>query len=134
MVLPGWSDVTYWEAVWDDLRPRFVVVRVDVGAWHLRWAVPLWPFEELLRFGLLALPWVAYAWQWAPASWRQELARPERRARFVVEPPLRAPWPALEALLDGHGEGLLRLPSGSPFIQIEAADGEGAVRIEISQA
>jgi hypothetical protein len=133
MTLPNWGDPRFWERVWDDLRPRFVLVRLEVGRRRLRWGVPLWPFEETLRFGLLALPWFAYAWQWAPRAWRQELAREGRRARFVIEPPVRVPWPALEALLDGHGEGLLRLPSGEPFVQIIARDREDAVRIEITQ-
>lgn len=133
MTLPNWGDPRFWERAWDDLRPRFVLVRLEAGRVRLRWGVPLWPIEETLRFTLLVLPWLAYAWQWAPRAWRDELARPGRRARFVLEPPVRAPWPALEALLDGHGEGLLRLPSGEPFVQIQARDSDDAVRIEITQ-
>ena len=133
MRLPRWDDPGYWERYLDDLKPRFVLVRIEAGRVRLRWGVPLWPFEETLRFGLLLLPWLAWAWQWAPRAWREELARPERRARFVLEPPVRPPWTALEALLDGHGEGLLRLPSGEPFVQIEASDREEGVRIEIKQ-
>ncbi len=133
MRLPNWGERAAWEHLWADLRPRFVVVRLEIGRRRFRWGVPLWPFEETLRFGLLALPWVAYTWQWAPARWRAELARPERRARFVVEPPLGVPWSALEALLDGHGEGMLHLPRGEPFIEIEAGDRDGDVRIEITQ-
>jgi hypothetical protein len=39
---------------------------------------------------------------------------PLRRPASSIEPAGAAPWPALEALLDGHGEGLLRLPRASP--------------------
>lgn len=130
---PNWGDPAFWQRAWDDLRPRFVLVRLEVGTFKLRWGVPLWPFEETLRFGLLALPWAAYAWQLAPRRWRDELAREGRKARCVLEPPTRAPWPALEALLDGHGEGMLRLPSGEPFVQIDVHDRAEAVRIEITQ-
>ncbi len=133
MRLPRWGDPGFWERAWDDLRPRFVLVRFEVGRRRFRWGVPLWPFEETLRFGLLVLPWLAFAWQWAPRHWREELARPGRKARFVIEPPIKPPWTALEALLDGHGEGLLRLPSGEPFVQIVASDRTDAVRIELTQ-
>ena len=133
MRLPRWGDPDFWVAAWDDLRPRFVLLRLEVGRIRLRWGSPLWPFEETLRFGLLALPWVAYAWQWMPRAWRDELARPGRRARFVIEPPVGPPWSALEALLDGHGEGMLRLPSGEPFVQIDVIDRAERVRIEITQ-
>jgi hypothetical protein len=134
MLAPRWSDAAYWRAVWDDLRPRFVLVRVDVGGRSLRWGVPLWPFEETLRFALLVLPWLAYAWRRAPASWRARAAVPLRRGWLVAGAAGPAPWRALAALLDGQGEGMLRLPAGSPFVQLEAADGEDAVRIEILQA
>lgn len=133
MRLPRWGDPAFWVAAWDDLRPRFVLLHLEVGRMRLRWGSPLWPFEETLRFGLLALPWVAYAWRWMPRAWRDELARPGRKARFVIEPPVGPPWSALEALLDGHGEGMLRLPSGEPFVQIDVVDRAERVRIEITQ-
>lgn len=133
MRLPDWGDPGFWTRAWDDLRPRFVLVRLEVGRLRLRWGAPLWPFEESLRFGLLTLPWIAYAWRRLPSRWRTELARPERPARILLEPPANAPWPALSALLEGHGEGLLRLPSGEPFVQIDVRDRKDAVRIEITQ-
>jgi hypothetical protein len=127
----GWDGA--WERWWEDLRPRFVRLTLRVGRRSIRWWAPLWPFEETLRFGLLALPWIAYAWRRAPPAWRGSRAGSGRDQRGSSEPLAGAPWSALEALLAGHGQGLLRLPPGEPFVQIEAGDRHGAVRIEITQ-
>jgi hypothetical protein len=110
-----------------------VLLRVRVERVSIRWATPLWAFEETLRFLLLLLPWIGYAWRWLPRRWRDELAREDRRARFVIEPPAAVPWHALEALLDGHGEGLLRLPSGEPFVLVDVGSGSTRVHVEITQ-
>jgi hypothetical protein len=131
--LPHWEEPGWWDRYWHDVRPRLVLVRVHVDRFRLRWGMPLWALEESLRFALLALPWIAYGWRWLPARWRSELARPDRRARIVLESPDRVPWAALVALLEGHGEGMLRLESGEPFVLVEAGDGEQRVQVEITQ-
>jgi hypothetical protein len=128
--LPPWDDPGFWQRYWEDVRPRFLVVQLRAERVRLRWGMPLWVVEELLRFGLLALPWVAYGWRVLPRPWRDELARPDRRWRVELEGPRWPPWPALVALLEGHGEGMLRLPPGEPFVLVEAGED---VRIEISQ-
>lgn len=130
---PRVDDPAFWARYWDDVRPRIVLLRVRVERVSIRWATPLWAFEETLRFLLLLLPWIGYAWRWLPRRWRDELARDDRRARFVIEPPAAVPWHALEALLDGHGEGLLRLPSGEPFVLVDVGSGSTHVHVEVTQ-
>lgn len=129
--LPRWDDPGYWARFLDDLRPRFVVVRIRSGRLGLRWGVPLWAVEESLRFVLLALPWLAYAWRAAPERWRREPSRPGRRHRVV--PPARAPWGALHALLEGHGRGVLRMDPGVPFVHVEAKGGAERIVVEVTQ-
>jgi hypothetical protein len=133
VTLPQWDDPAWWSRYWDDVRPRFVLVRIRAERIHLRWGMPLWAVEESLRLVLLALPWVAYAWRWLPERWRAELARPDRRIRIAIEPTTRPPWHTLVALLQGHGEGMLRMERGLPFVQVEAASGRGLVHVEVTQ-
>jgi hypothetical protein len=128
--LPAWDDPGFWQRYWDDVRPRFLFVSLRAERFRFGWGIPLSVVEDLLRFVLLALPWFGYAWRGVPKGWRDELARPDRRWRIAVDPPRRAPWPALVALLEGHGEGMLRLPPGEPFVVIEAGND---VHIAITQ-
>jgi hypothetical protein len=131
--LPPWDEPGWWDRYWRDVRPRMLLLRIRALRFDLRWGVPLWAIEESLRFALLVLPWVAYGWRWIPERWRTELARPGRRARIVIEPTDRPPWPALLALLEGHGEGMLRLEPGEPFVLVEARDAGQRVLVEITQ-
>jgi hypothetical protein len=131
--VPRWEESAWWERYWQDVRPRLVLVRIKVERIDIRWGVPLWALEESLRFVLLTLPWVAYGWRWLPPRWRSELARPERRARIAIEPTTTPPWSSFVALLEGYGDGMLRLESGEPFVSVEAGDGGKRVFVEITQ-
>lgn len=40
----------------EELRPRFVTLRLTTGKIRIWWGMPLWAFEEVLSFGLRLLP------------------------------------------------------------------------------
>lgn len=130
---PRWDDPAWWRAYWDDVRPRLLWLRIDADRVRLRWAVPVWAVEESLRALLLGGPWVLWFLRHLPLPLRWRTRRSFRRGRFDLDldlagPPGRAPWAAGRALLEGAGEGMLRLPAGEPFVRVEAGRG---VRIEI---
>jgi hypothetical protein len=128
-----WGEPGWWERYWDDVRPRIVLVRVRSGRFDLRWGMPLWALEESLRFALLALPWLSYGRRRLGAGRERQPTRSSRSARSPGEAPSRPPWGTLLALLEGQGEGLLRLGRGEPFVLVEAAEGDQQVLIEITQ-
>lgn len=86
------------------LRPRFLVVRIRAKGIHLRWAIPAWAVEEVLRFALRIAPLLPL--------WRgsRRLARPRDGTLLQT--------------LDGFfGERkLLTLPPGEPYVSIETSD------------
>lgn len=130
---PRWDDPAWWRGYWDDVRPRLLWLRIDADKVRLRWAVPVWALEESLRAVLLVGPWALWVARHLPLPLRWKTRREFRRGRFHLDldlsgPPGPAPWTAGRALLEGAGEGMLRLPTGVPFVHVEAGRD---VRIEI---
>jgi hypothetical protein len=98
--------VTRLAALLDELRPRFVFVKIEAERVRLRWAVPLSVFEELLAFAAKLIP-LYFA-----------IARYRRGERGAFE---RLPaWTV--AFLSDDGRGVLRLPAGEVFITIETSE------------
>ncbi len=93
-------------ALLDELRPRFVFVKIEAGRFRLRWAVPLSVFEELLAFAakLLSIYFALMRYR------RGERAAFERLPAWAV------------AFLSDDGCGLLRLPAGEVFVAIETSE------------
>jgi hypothetical protein len=131
--LPRWDDVGWWARYWDDVVPRFVVLRLHVDRFRFGWFVPLWAIEETLRCLILLLPWGLYVTRRIVPAWGTTTLRPKPGFTISIDGPARAPWRALAALLDGHGEGLLRLRRGESLVLVEAVDAGRRVTVEIKQ-
>jgi hypothetical protein len=130
---PRWNDPAWWAGYWDDVRPRLLWLRLDADRFRLRWGVPVWALEESLRALFLLGPWFLWIARQLPIPLRTKAKGEFRRGRFHLEldlsgEPGPAPWHTLRALLEGAGDGMLRMPSGEPFVHIEAGR---EVRIEI---
>lgn len=130
---PRWGEVDWWVRYLDDVRPRLLWLRLEADKVRIRWGVPVWALEESLRALLLLGPWVLWIARHLPIKTRAKASGEWGRGRFRLDldlsgEPGPAPWHTAVALLEGAGEGMLRLPSGEPFVHVEAGDG---VRIQI---
>ncbi len=131
--LPRWGEVAWWARFWDDVRPRLLWLRLDADRVRLRWAAPVWALEESLRALVLVGPWFLWIARHLPLPLRTKASGRFRRGRFHLDLDLAGepgppPWHTARALLEGAGDGMLRLPAGVPFVHIEAGRD---VRIEI---
>jgi hypothetical protein len=122
---PRWHDPDWWRNYWIDVRPRLLWLEVRSQGLHLRWGVPAWAIEETLRALALTIPWLLWLLQRLPGGERRfRLLR--GRLRLQVDgggASVAPPWAGTVALLEGAGEGVLRLPPGEPFIDIETPAG-----------
>jgi hypothetical protein len=130
---PRRGDAAWWARAWEDARPRLLWLRLDADRVRIRWGMPLWALEESLRAVFLLGPWLLWFARHLPVSRRRDTSDRARRGGFRLAIDLSGdpgppPWEAGRALLEGAGEGMLRLPSGEPYVRIEAGRG---VRIEI---
>ena len=124
LTLPRWSDPAWWRAYAHDVRPRMLLLHVRADRVRLRWGVPAWALEEVLRAVLLVGPWALWVARCAPRPWRARWHGTVGGLAFDLrEAAGTPPWPALLALLEPHA-GWLDLPDGEPFVHIEA---DGAI-------
>lgn len=128
LTAPRWGDPGWWVRYWEDVRPRLLWLRIDADKVRIRWGMPEWALEESLRALLLLGPWVLWIARHLPIEARAKASGEFKRGRFRIDldlsgEPGRAPWHTAVALLEGAGEGMLRLPPGEPFVQVEAGDG-----------
>ena len=122
---PRWHEPDWWARYWDDARPQLLWLRLEAGKVRIRWGVPVWALEESLRAVFLLGPWVLWFARHLPIKPRSRAVGEFRRGRLRLAldlsgEPGPAPWHTVRALLEGTGEGMLRLPSGEPFVHIEA--------------
>lgn len=106
-----------------ELIPRFLVLKIRAKGVHLRWAVPSWALEEILRFALRVAPLVPAIVRILP----EKAARSVRR--FAPSNAGRNAWAVLDAFFSEEHRDLLVLPPGEPLVAIEASD----VHIRIEQ-
>jgi hypothetical protein len=107
----------------DELRPRFLALRVEAGRVRFAWALPSWALEEPLRFLLRLVP-IAYAL--APGRARAWLDRADAAGRLGLETDA---WRAADELFSERDRDLLALPADLPLVDIATSD----ARIVITQ-
>lgn len=116
----------------NELRPRFLFVRIQAGRVNLRWWVPAWAFEEPIRFLLRLIPIGRYA---APAVTARLLSNARIQAGDVSSfagggssgsPDL---WTSIDALFSEADRDLFALPDDVPFVDVRTDD----VRVYIGQ-
>jgi len=103
----------------DELRPRFVLVRVRADRVRFDWAVPLSPFEEILTFVLgaaMLLPWLA-----PMMPERARAALPALTTGAGKPTPSHDLIEHFDALAGGALRDLLRIPNGEPYVSVRAA-------------
>ena len=106
----------------EELRPRFVTLRLTTGKIRIWWGMPLWAFEEVLSFGLRLLPLLPHLTPLLPTRARAALGAWQTSNTEGLTA-------AVTTLLSERGRDLLRLPRGEPFVSIDT----GEVSIEIRQ-
>jgi hypothetical protein len=114
----------------DELRPRLLIVRIDAGRVHLRWALPSWAIEEPLRFLLRLIP---IATAIAPGLTRRLTGRIGVAGSLApsTHGPARSSdlWRAVDHLFSEADRDLLHLPADLPFVDVETKD----VRVLVGQ-
>lgn len=117
-----------------ELRPRFIVVRIDARGLRLRWAVPAWALEEAIRFAIRMAPIARRlsptVARYLPPRWRERATRLDRsmRPRAEGRPLGRAgALRAVDALFSEEHRDILVLPKGEPLVELES----GTVRIAV---
>lgn len=111
----------------DELRPRFVLVRVRARRVRVAWPVPLGPLEELAAFalGAASLAMALGARLPLPSRWTRTGSgaldlRPAGRDADVAT--VRALVARLDDLAGGALRDVLRLPSGEPYLSVRSGD------------
>jgi hypothetical protein len=112
-----------------ELRPRFLTLRIRAGRVRFGWLVPSWALEEPLRFGLrigaLALACAPDALGRALDRLGVDVARiggPVGAAAGADRGATPRWWPALDELFSERGRDLLALPDGVPLLDVAAGD------------
>ena len=108
----------------DELRPRFLVLRVRAKGVSFRWAVPNWAIEEVVRFALRLAPLAVQAAPHLPDS----IGRPLRRFSAAAE--RRRTLALVDAFFSEEHRDLFTLPPGVPLVSVETED----VTFEITQS
>lgn len=73
MVRPRRFDEEGLKAYLDDVRPRFLVLRVRADKANIVWGVPLWAAEEIVAFAIGGAAILKGALPLLPQAWRQKL-------------------------------------------------------------
>lgn len=107
----------------EELRPRFLVLRVHAKGVNLRWAVPNWAIEEPVRFAVRLMPLLPVIARYLPARAAEPLRRlaaPRGRRRTLE---------LLDEFFSERHRDLFTLPPGEAFVSVETDD----VHLEVKQ-
>lgn len=146
MLLPRRLDQEGLRAYLDEVRPRFLVVRVRAKRRTIAWGMPLSALEEIVGFALGAVAFGHALLPWLPARWRTAIDEASRRAGGslrlataagatpgttpgttsvtdgVTTAPTPSPIAALLAtandLAGGALRDVLRIPPGEPYVSV----------------
>ncbi len=137
MLRPRRFDEEGLKAYLDDVRPRFLVLRVRADKANIIWGVPLWAAEEIVAFAVGAAALLRGVLPLMPAAWRDRLAPGIRIAGYSFDLGASATaedGASADATLTGAlvrvlstandlaGGGLrdlLRLPPGEPYVKVQ---------------
>src|SRR5690554_7091706 len=75
MLRPRRFDEAGRRAFLDEVRPRFVLLRVRSSSANITWGMPLWAAEEIVAFALGAAAVVKTVLPLMPRAWRVRLDR-----------------------------------------------------------
>lgn len=124
----------------DEVRPRFVVLRLRAGKADFSWGVPLWAAEEVAALVLGGVALMKAALPLAPAAWRTRLSTgitvagrevrlgaPNRAENTNHAAPhtgaaLLEVLRTIDGLAGGSLRDVLRLPPGEPYVQVRTGD------------
>lgn len=154
MLLPRRLDQEGLRAYVDEVRPRFLVVRVRAGGRSITWGLPLSALEEIAAFVLGAVAFAHAARQWLPARWRTAMegasnglwsalrlgsepgrasttpsvrSAPPASTALAPPSPAAALWAAANDLAGGALRDVLRVPPGQPYVSVRS----GATHIDV---
>lgn len=123
----------------DEIRPRFVVLRLRTDGANITWGGPLWAAEEVLGFMLGTAALIKVLLPLAPRAWRQRLNQglvvasrtvplmtPAPEVQHVSRPSTAAAlmeaWRTVDSLAGGALRGVLRIPPGEPYVEVRTGD------------
>lgn len=127
-----------------DVRPRFLLLRVRADKVNIVWGVPLWALEEVAAFALGATAFLSILRPVLPAQWSARLygLMPSALNRFSATDPAAAKPPPkahksrlvpdlfrlTDELAGGSLRDVLRLPPGESYVLVNAGD----TRVELT--
>lgn len=128
----------------DEVRPRFVVLRLRAGKVNFTWGLPLWAAEEVAAFALGCAALLQSVLPLAPASWRSRLNTRLNTGITVAGREVRLGAPnraentnhaaphtgaallevlrTIDGLAGGSLRDVLRLPPGEPYVKVRTGD------------
>lgn len=123
----------------DEIRPRFVVLRLRTDGANITWGAPLWAAEEVLGFMLGTAALMKALLPLTPRAWRQRLNQgleiagrtvplmsPAAEVAYVERPSTTAAlaeaWRTIDSLAGGALRDMLRIPLGEPYVEVRAGD------------
>ena len=133
MLAPRRFDEAGLRAYVDDVRPRFVVLRVRANNVNIIWGLPLWAAEEVVAFALGAAWLLKVGMPLLPAAVRGKLGAgitlAGREYRLTpadeMQPESGAVlelYRTVNELAGGVLRSVLRVPPGQPYVQVSAGD------------
>lgn len=117
----------------DDIRPRFLLLRVRADRAHFVWGVPLWALEEIVAFALGAVAFLSLLRPVLPAGWLSRLGdlpvlASSAPAPEEARPTLGELLRLADELAGGSLQNVLRIPPGESYLLVNAGD----TRVELT--
>lgn len=133
MLRPRRFDEAGRRAFLDEVRPRFVLLRVRTGSANITWGMPLWAAEEIVAFALGAAAVVRTVLPLMPRAWRARLGHGMningRRVDFGLgydggtsSGTLLELWRTVDSFAGGSLRDVLRVPAGEPYVKVQTDD------------
>ncbi len=148
MLMPRRFDAAGRRAFLDEVRPRFVLLRVRTDSAKITWGMPLWAAEEIVAFLLGAAAVAKTVMPILPRAWRVRLGRGITVAGRRVDIGLNADdadgaedaadadyaegnatsgalaelYRTIDSFAGGSLRDVLRVPIGEPYVKVQTDD------------